>query len=69
MYESISFIMETGCVLCAAGFSSHWPGVGLGSVRMRFLTEIVALGQYLAFPLSVSFHECCCCQKDKQAYA
>lgn len=55
MYGIRSFGVETDCVLCVADFSSLLPGVDLGPVHVRFLTDTVALGQvlreYLVFPL------------------
>ena len=57
MYGIRSSRVETDWVLCVADFSSHLPGVDLGPVHVRFLMNMVVLGQvlceYLAFPLSV----------------
>lgn len=57
MYGIRSFGAETDCVLCVTDFPSLLPGIDLGPVHVRFLTDVVALGQvlceYIAFPLSV----------------
>jgi hypothetical protein len=42
-----------------AGRSSHWPGVNIGSIRVRCVTKCrwdSFLFEYFGFPQSVSFH-------------